>query len=199
VKNLLKILLLIIWVNLFVFYPSGAVRGKTCVEIPWQKLESKYTVIHYQSLNDLKKFDRKIDYAPGEWGFNRLFSRSGSDNLTDKLRKKVDAIYERVQEILEMRKRTKRIIIKIYNNKKRLHAAFREIYKTSIRAYKSRSRPRAWYTHEFKTIYLNVDDTHEGMLAHEMAHSIIDHYLRVRPPKATAEILARYVDSHLFD
>jgi hypothetical protein len=37
------------------------------------------------------------------------------------------------------------------------------------------------------------------MLAHEMAHSIIDHYLRVRPPHATAEILARYVDGHLFE
>jgi hypothetical protein len=32
-----------------------------------------------------------------------------------------------------------------------------------------------------------------------MAHSIIDNYLLVRPPKATAEILARYVDSHLIE
>jgi hypothetical protein len=30
-----------------------------------------------------------------------------------------------------------------------------------------------------------------------LAHFIIDHYLLVRPPAATAEILARYVDSHL--
>jgi hypothetical protein len=35
------------------------------------------------------------------------------------------------------------------------------------------------------------------MLAHEMAHCVIDHYLLIRPPMATAEILARYVDSHL--
>jgi hypothetical protein len=40
------------------------------------------------------------------------------------------------------------------------------------------------------TIYLNVDDLHEELLAHEMAHAIIDHYLLVRPPPATAEILA---------
>ena len=37
----------------------------------------------------------------------------------------------------------------------------------------------------------------QGMLAHEMAHSIIDHYLTVRPPKRSAEILARFVDKHL--
>jgi hypothetical protein len=40
---------------------------------------------------------------------------------------------------------------------------------------------------------------HEGILAHEMAHAIIDQFLTVRPPSATAEILARYVDGHLFD
>ncbi|MEH0019750.1 MAG: hypothetical protein V6Z89_08855 [Desulfobacter sp.] len=35
------------------------------------------------------------------------------------------------------------------------------------------------------------------MLAHEIAHAVVDHYLDVRPPRATAEILARYVDAHL--
>ena len=56
---------------------------------------------------------------------------------------------------------------------------------------------RAWYIYESNTIYINADDVHEGILAHEMAHSIIDHYFSVRPPRATAEILARYVDKHL--
>ena len=42
-----------------------------------------------------------------------------------------------------------------------------------------------------------MQDVHAGMLAHELAHAIIDHYLTVRPPAQTAEILARYVDSHL--
>jgi hypothetical protein len=44
---------------------------------------------------------------------------------------------------------------------------------------------------------MNVNDLHEGMLAHELAHAIVDHYLLVRPPRPTAEIIARYVDSHL--
>ena len=34
-------------------------------------------------------------------------------------------------------------------------------------------------------------------MAHEIAHAIIDHYLLIRPPRATAEILAHYVDEHL--
>ena len=71
-----------------------------------------------------------------------------------------------------------------------LYAAHQKIFEKPCRF-------RAWYVYELNTIYLNVDDVHEGMLAHEIAHSIIDHYLLVRPPKATAEILARYVDKHL--
>ena len=45
---------------------------------------------------------------------------------------------------------------------------------------------------------MNARDLSAGMLAHECAHAIVDHYLAVRPPRATAEILARYVDGHLY-
>ena len=63
--------------------------------------------------------------------------------------------------------------------------------------YKKKREYRAWYIFEYNTIYLNVQDLHSEMFAHEMAHAIIDNYLAVRPPRATAEILARYVGKHL--
>jgi len=185
-----RLLSLICW-NFLLFSLCGVAYGETSANINWQILETKYTFIHYQSSKELKKFNDKIDYSPGEWGLKRLFSSSDSNNMIDKLKKKVDALYERVQEILDMRKKMKNITINIYCDKKQLHAAYQEIYK------KPRNL-RAWYIYEYNTIYISVDDIHEGMLAHEMAHSIIDHYLTVRPPGATAEILARYVDSHLF-
>jgi len=49
-----------------------------------------------------------------------------------------------------------------------------------------------------RIIYLNAGDVHEGILAHEFAHAVIDSYFAVRPPRATAEILSRYVDEHLY-
>lgn len=121
-----------------------------------------------------------------------MFSSSDSNKMINKVKKKVDALYERVQEILNMRKRMKKISINIYRNKKQLHAAYRKIYRKSRKL-------RAWYAYEYYTIYISLDDLHEGMLAHEITHSIVDHYLSVRPPGATAEILALYVDSHLFE
>jgi len=178
----------------------GVVQGEASSFITKQSLETKYTIIHYQSLKDLKKFNEKVDYYPGQWRLKRLFSRSKSGKeMRDKLRKKVDALYARVQEILDMRKKTEKVTIKIYPNKNQLHAAYARIYKISSRAYEVSRPPGAWYIYEYNTIYISVDDLHEGILAHEMAHSIIDNYLTVRPPSATAEILARYVDSHLFE
>jgi hypothetical protein len=141
-------------------------------------------------MDDLRKFDEKIDYSPGEWGLKSLFSSSGSGDQIASLKKKMDALFERVQEILEMRGKVKKVTINIYPNQNRLHEAYYEIAKRKCRI-------RAWYIYRTNTIYTNVNDVHEGMLAHEMAHAIIDHYLLVQPPRATAEILARYVDEHL--
>jgi len=193
-RNLIRASLLsvILWAVIIAAYPCGVASAETPGGIAWWSIETGHTIIRYQVLEDLKKFDDRVDYSPGEWGITRLFSSPDPDDLPDKLKKKVDTLYERVMEILDMRKRTKKVSINIYRDRKQLHAAYYNIYKTA-------ARHRAWYIYETNTIYVNLEDINEGILAHEMAHSIIDHFLIVRPPAATAEILARYVDSHLFE
>lgn len=186
-----KLLFIIIWVSFFLFFPYGMVQGETLSDIRWQTIETRYTIIRYQSLADLEDFDDSIDYYPGEWGFKRLFS-SQSSRMTVNLIKKVDALNLKVQQILDMRKRMKKVTINIYHNKKQLHAAYYKIYGSSCRV-------RAWYIFEYNAIYINADDVNEGLLAHEMAHYVIDNYLSVRPPRNAAEILATYVDKHLYD
>ena len=175
----------------FFFSLCGVVQGEMLHDIKWQSIETRYTVIRYQSLEDLKDFDNSIDYYPGEWGFTRLFSSKDSEMMAN-LIKKVDALNLKVQQILDMRKRMKKVTINIYRNKKQLHAAYYKIYGSSCRV-------RAWYIYEHNTIYINADDVNEGLLAHEMAHCVIDNYLSVRPPRNAAEILATYVDKHLYD
>ncbi len=119
-----------------------------------------------------------------------LFSSSDSKDIIDIVGKKVDALFERAQDILDMHRKMEKITINAYHDKDQLHAAFKQVYRKPCRI-------RAWYEFKFHTVFICIEDVHEGMLAHEMAHGIIDHYLKVRPPTATAEILARYVDSHL--
>jgi len=157
----------------------------------WQSLPTKHTVIRFQSDRDLEQFNQSIDYSPGG-GFRALFGGSGGKDFSAKLIQKIDDLFARAQEILDMRKYMRRVHINIYSNKEKLQ----EVY---LREVKSRGEFRAWYLFEQNTIYLQVEDINEGMLAHEMAHAIIDNFLQVRPPSASAEILARYVDAHLND
>ncbi len=188
-KNFLRRLLLIILVSLLLLYPF---TGLSADDTVWQSIETKHTIIDYQSPEDLKTFNKKVVYYSARWSLKSLFSPSDSNSLTDKLKKKVDALCERVQEILDMRKRMNKVIINISHDEKQLNAAFYKIFKKKCPF-------RACYIYEYNTIYINADDLNEGILAHEMAHAIIDHYFKVRPPKATAEILARYVDRHLLN
>ena len=171
--------------------PLNALGASALEKIDWKELKSRHTILRYQSQEDLNIFDQKIKYSAAS-GLSTLARRLEKNNPDERLIEKIDAIYQRVQEILDMRKSMKRIRINIYSTKKQLHKAY-------FRIYKDHRKLRAWYIFEVNTIFLTVEDVFAGMLAHEMAHSIIDHYLTVRPPPATAEILARYIDSHLVE
>ena len=168
-----------------------AVHAAWADEDNWQSLPTKYTVLHFQSLKDLELFNSDIDYASGGV-FQSLFGGAAGKDLKEQVVQKVDALFVRAQEILDMRKYMRRVQINLYPNKE----ALAEAYQKEV---KKPGELRAWYTFEQHTIYVQVEDVNEGMLAHEMAHAIIDHFLQVRPPPATAEILARYVDAHLKD
>jgi len=191
-KNHFKGVMILIWAGLFFFCPCGAAQTEAVDRLSWRSIETKHTIIRYQNVDDLEAFDEQIDYSPGEGGIIRsLFSSSESKSLPEKLARKIDALFERVQKILDMRKKMKKVKINIYSNNRQLAAAYQKLFKKSCGV-------RSWYLYEFKTIYSNVSDLHAGMMAHEMGHHIIDHYLIIRPPRATAEILARYVDKNLY-
>ena len=181
-------MIMIVGVLFFPFY--GRALGAEQQNPGWQKMETAYTIIYYADKKGLEKFNAKIDYGPSDWGRNRRQVKNFSEELFERITPKVDAIYERVQELLDMRKAMEKVVVRIYPDTRELSKAYEEIYGKTCQI-------RAWYIFEYHTIYLNVDDLHEGMLAHELAHAVIDHFLLVRPPPATAEILARYVDSHL--
>ncbi len=157
---------------------------------PWQILQTQYTVIKFKSDDDLARFHKSINFSPSEMAGRAGTNPEIAAEDADSIAKKVDAVFERVQEILDMKKRFNPVNIHLYSNTDGLKKAYESLYSDECRL-------RAWYRFSNNTVYLNVRDVHEGMLAHELAHAIIDHFLAVRPPPQTAEILARYVDAHL--
>jgi hypothetical protein len=198
---------------LFFFFPGGELEGGSSIsksKIPfvkksgpivpddkssilpnWKKLETTYTTIYYKDIKDLKRFNRKVDFSPFRSSIKSLFVNNSGGDYLKSARNKTDGIFLRVQEILDMRKRLPKVTIKLFGN-------IEDFNRTLRRQGRAKDNIRAWYQFETKTVHLNPRDLNEGILAHEIAHHIIDHYLTVRPPRASAEILARYVDEHLF-
>jgi hypothetical protein len=142
--------------------------------LQWQELVTTHTIIHYLSDHDLKQFDTFIRFGRHDRSIDW----------------KVDAIFKRAQQILDMKKRFPRVHIHLYPDSNALKRACEALYGGDCRF-------RAWYRFANNTVYLNIQDVHAGILAHELAHAIVDHFLGFRPPSRTAEILARYVDTHL--
>ncbi|OIO37805.1 MAG: hypothetical protein COT00_00375 [Candidatus Omnitrophica bacterium CG07_land_8_20_14_0_80_50_8] len=59
--------------------------------------------------------------------------------------------------------------------------------------------PAALYSHRTRTITFAVDRVTDGVLAHEIAHAVINAYFPAPPPEKVQEILAQYVDEHLYN
>lgn len=181
-KPVKKILPLAFIFFLFFYGLSGAdIRGD---DIPaWRTFQTEYTTIYYQDMEDLGKFHTRIKY-PGP--------SSAGENLTADIGFKVDTLFERTQSLLDMQGFITPVNVKIFKNKQQLDKAFFSVYK-------KKGSIRAWYTHDELTVYLQVNDLHAGILAHEFAHAVMDQFMIIPPPGKVAEILARYVDEHLLE
>ncbi|OKY76352.1 MAG: hypothetical protein BM485_03695 [Desulfobulbaceae bacterium DB1] len=180
------VLLLTAWL---IAVAGGSSWAATIYGGKWQQLETRHAVLLFESREVLDLFAGKIRYDRRRDPAAHLLvpsDETGDNGITEK----IDALFMRVQEILDMRRKMEKVTIKIYPDT----GSLRDVYQ---RLFRSKDAMRAWYLYEKNTIYVTVADVHEGMLAHEMAHAIIDHFFSVRPPSATAEILARYVDKHL--
>ncbi len=177
---------------------TTAIAGWVLVAIPhahagqWSVVKTRYLNLYYQNVEDLDRFDKQIDYSDlGGTFFGFLKRGRAIETFQERMAKKLDTLIEKVQRILDMRKAIT-INVKIFPDKDELHAEYFKIYKKN-------KDLRAWYIYEYNTVYVNANDLRSGILAHECAHAIIDHYLETRPPRATAEILATYVDAHLYE
>jgi hypothetical protein len=103
---------------------------------------------------------------------------------------RLETILLRVEEILAMYPASMELKIKILSDRRELSREYLALFGTA-QNYKS------FYIHSLRTIYASMQDISDSVIAHEMAHAVIDNYFLVIPPEKTAELLATYVDSHL--
>jgi len=156
---------------------------------PWLRTESRHAFIQYKTPKDIEKLDNRIDFTSPKRGAKNLFSLKYAKDPVDSIRLKIDVLFDKVSQLLGMYGKKHKMTINLYPKK--------YFYEVRDRINGKNCRFRAMYIFEQNTIYINLEDVHEGILAHEIAHAIIDNYLSVRPPKTTSEILARYVEENL--
>ena len=149
---------------------------------------TKYTVIYYSQKTQLKNLLKAATPRKSNFIISNILSGSSSKvNSSLNLRDHIDSLFRRVQLILDMPAPKFKIKIRLYDTQKQISKAYFDL--TALN-----DKIVAFYWHDTKTIYLQKKNLTVGILAHEIGHSIIDHYFIIKPPVKVSELLTQYVD-----
>lgn len=154
----------------------------------WSELETKYFRVYFQRDVDLSTVERRLnqDYF--------IFSiRSGrGNNAEEKIARRLDSIFSQATDILDMHPKITKLRVKVYKDSELLYQDYRKMTDRS-------EGEKAFYVHDCGMIYTSEDGISDSVMAHEIAHAIIDNYYQGIPPARISETLASYVDMHLSD
>jgi len=168
----------------FLAFPSAEAQGEE------HTYQSKLVTINYNDKHLLEEFEKKIRPSSFSYALNAIFLGEGGISKDASLGEFVDALFQRVQQILGMPLPSLKVKIQLLKDQKDVSWTYASI------AAKLTKAP-AFYWQKTNTIYLDPHEVSRGILAHEMGHAVIDHYFVIRPPPKIAEMLCQYVDKEI--
>lgn len=166
-------------------------------------IETRYLIISCRSKESAQDLAYKVtDGISAVRLFKVLMTSSyamvgdNDSKIERHIMKQTDLLYERVLEHLGLgvAKRLGKTKLELYDNRDQLQKQHDYLYGKSEKEITN----AAWYVFQLNTIFANLDRLTEGVLAHEIAHAAIGNYLNFKLPRGASEILARYVDKHLY-
>ena len=160
----------------------------------WRSFESKHCTVLYHPDVDLKKVNNKIKTEPYDAFLSGRFYSPGDLSVERQLADKLESLFQKVKEILDMYPRKIHLTIKIYKDQSQLDNAYFETFN-----YPNARQLISYYVHKYTTVYTTQQVVSQGVMAHEMGHAVIDHYFLILPPEKIKELLAQYVEIHLND
>lgn len=152
------------------------------------ELKTQYATIIYENENLLRQFNKEVSLG----SLSYLIRNKTSITADDEVKNKLDAIVERIETILDMFPKELKFKIILLPSDTDVQKIYRNKYRRNVDYI-------AFYSPRDKTIFISVNDISLGVLAHELAHVIIDRYYGIPTPVNIHEILAQYVESHLRD
>ncbi len=159
-------------------------------QLPWlleEKITSRYVRIFYENDETLRLFNRKLKL--GSLSYILKKRSPGELSIERQVSEKIDIIVDRVKAILDMYPKGFKVDIKITTDSNLVQSIYKKRYYKDVDFI-------AFYSPQERTIYISAADTRSNVLAHELAHAIIDQYFGVAAPVKIHEILAQYVDEN---
>lgn len=154
---------------------------------PAAELQTRLARLDYQDEQLLQQFNQRV-----RLGLANSLGRQRSELLLqDEVSNKLDLVYGRVQEILDMHTPASKLSIVLLPSTVAVQALYKEQFATHVDYI-------AFFSPAENRVYLAVDQVNIRVLAHELAHVVIQHYFHQRPPERVHELLAQYVEKQFF-
>jgi len=151
-------------------------------------ITTRYTTIIYEGKRQLQEYNEKVVFNKP----SAFPGKPGMVTAADEAGDMTDAVLEQVEMILDMFPTRIKITIMLLPSRADVQKMYQTLYQKQVDFI-------AFYAPKEKTMFLSVPDTTIRVLAHEMAHAIIDHYFKVSPPEKIHEVLSQYAESHITD
>ncbi len=157
----------------------------------WTTVDSIFCTIFLKHNVDIRKVNSRIDTYRIDYGLTEKPSRATND-IEGEIAYKFDLIFFKVQEILDMRPNSLHLNVRIYKGQDDLDRVYVEIFGQD-------NKFIAYYIFKLNSLFASEEKISANVMAHEIAHCIVDHYFTVIPPTKVAEMIAQYADAHLRD
>ena len=174
-------------VMLFILSSALAIYCQTQSRVGSGVVSSGYAKILYESGDTLRLFNKRITL---DFLGSLLRSRIEKElSVNGQVSEKIDAIVERVKTVLDMRPQKFSFSLYILPDADQVRALYKRKYYREVEFI-------AFYAPAEKAIYIAADTAKSVVLAHEIAHAIIDQYFGVAAPEKIHELLAQYVEEN---
>lgn len=152
-----------------------------------KELKTNYATIVYSNDELLEKFNRQIT-------LNRqlrlLLRNQKTFTIQDEVKSKVDLVVEKVESVLEM-------FPEILQFNMNVMETAEDVQQVYMAKYDRRVDHIAYYSLKEKTIYISADDATLRVMAHEIGHTVVDHYYKTPTPSKIHEVLAQFADKYV--
>ena len=149
--------------------------------------------IEYQHSAQLEKFVKAIQPTPLTCAINKIMQGEGCTSPCVSVVEFLNGLRERVQLVLDLPVSRMKIQIKLHDDLKELSQAYANRSGKESKHYKA----VALYEPSTKTIHLQTDNLRIEILAHEMAHAVIDQYFWIQMPQGMGEVLSQRVQEKI--